>query len=418
MLRAAVSGVFLIAVLSTSFSSLGQLPATLLRPIGILQVLSWKFYDLLLTADGMSMLKWAIVISLVCSTIGYLTKWTTKASALLVLFYEGLVRSFGHFNHDEMLGVYCLIVLAFSPCGDGFAVDSLPGKRTSRGTLAYGYPILLMQMLLAWTYFSSALIKLRVAGLRYFSKDNLPTLAIIHSLDNLHDTEFRLAFSLPAIWDYLPIVVILVFFWELLFPLAVFWKRSRWWFLSAGVVFHLATMLVMNVFFPFQLAMYAVFIDWPKLAKWATHLPILRRLASWWRLFRSVPENFPSLRVKGLSSGGVLLWDGDCGFCAVTLRMVKRLARSQFLATPYQSVSDKLPEEVRRWSPRQAHWIDAEGKVTGGSEALIDLLESTGRPFLATLLQSPVLRPILWLGYRIVAANRGRLAKAVLKGTT
>ncbi len=61
---------------------------------------------------------------------------------------------------------------------------------------------------MAWVYFSSALIKLRVAGLSYFSPDNLPALAIMHSLDNLHDTQFRFAFWLPAIRQYfhLPLV--------------------------------------------------------------------------------------------------------------------------------------------------------------------------------------------------------------------
>jgi hypothetical protein len=150
---------------------------------------------------------------------------------------RGTVKSFGHFNHDEMLGVYCLIVLAFSPCGDSFSVDALAVEKSNKGELAYGYPIFLMRLLVAWTYFSSALIKLRVAGFSYFNKDNLPTLAIMHSLDNLHDTHFRFAFSLPAIRDYLPIIVGLVLLWELLFPLAVFVKRLRWWLLGIGILF-------------------------------------------------------------------------------------------------------------------------------------------------------------------------------------
>src|SRR5688572_16932683 len=99
MMRFAVSGVFLISILTTSFSNLGQLPATLFRPNGLMQLLSWRFYDLLLTPKGMSWLKWAMVISLSLSTVGYLTTVTTKSSASLVLFYEGLLRSFGHFNH-------------------------------------------------------------------------------------------------------------------------------------------------------------------------------------------------------------------------------------------------------------------------------------------------------------------------------
>ena len=69
-----------------------------------------------------------------------------------------------------MLAVYCLVVLAFTPCGDAFSVDSwLARTRKERPYFAYAYPILLMQLLMAWTYFSSALIKLRVAGLKYLS---------------------------------------------------------------------------------------------------------------------------------------------------------------------------------------------------------------------------------------------------------
>jgi predicted DCC family thiol-disulfide oxidoreductase YuxK len=410
MVRAAVSTVFLVSLLNTSFSNLGHLPATLLRPNGMMQLWSWKFYDLLLTPQGMSFLKWAMVISLTLSTIGYLTPLTTKTSALLVLFYEGLLRSFGHFNHDEMLAVYFLIVLACSPCGDGFSVDSLARKSAKKGQLIYGYPILLMQILMAWTYFSSALIKLRVAGLNYFGKDNLPTLAIMHSLDNLHDTQFRLAFYLPAIRNYLPFAIFMVLAWELSFPLAVFWKRVRWWFLGVGILFHLSTLFVMNIFFPYQLAMYVVFVDWPRVATWLANRRLLRGPSSWWRNFRSVPEEFPNLRIDGLKQG-VLLWDGDCGVCAAMVQKMKRLVRRPFSEKPYQSVKDQLPEEILAWSNRQAHWVDSEGRVTGGSRAVVKLLEDTGRTFWAALLESSPFRPLVWFGYRLVASNRGLFGK-------
>jgi hypothetical protein len=115
---------------------------------------------------------------------------------------------------------------------------------------------------MAWSYFSSALIKLRVAGLKYLSPDNLPALAIFHSLDNLHDTHFRLAFWLPQVKTGLPFAVALVLIWELAFPLALFLRRVRWWILAFGIVFHLSTLFLMNIFFPHHLAMYLIFIDW------------------------------------------------------------------------------------------------------------------------------------------------------------
>ena len=280
--RAVVNGTFLISVLFTSFSALGSLPTTILRPTGAMKLLPWSFYDQLQTPSGMLILKSAMVVSLVLSTAGLLTVVSTKTSLLLVLFYQGFLRSFGHFNHDEMLAVYCLVVLAFTPCGDAFSLDkgwprratptfrpmglnvgaALCGRPSPR--FAYAYPILLMQLLVAWTYFSSAFIKLRVAGWKYLSADNLPALAIFHSLDNLHDTSFRLAFRLPELKAYLPFAVGFILLWELLFPLAILWRRVRWWILGVGIVFHLSTLFVMNIFFPHHLAMYLLFINWDR----------------------------------------------------------------------------------------------------------------------------------------------------------
>jgi hypothetical protein len=268
MVRAGVCGFILCEILLTSFSDLGRIPATILRPTGAMQILSWRFYDLLLTRSGLLTLKWLMVLSLFAATIGCLTSLTTKSSALLFVFYEGLLRSFGHFNHDEMPAVYILIVLALSPCGDAFSFDSWRGKtRPRRSGLVYGYPILLLRVLLAWSYFSSAVIKIRVAGLSYLSPDNLSSLAIVHSLDNLHDTHFRLAFWLPHVREYLPVFVALVVLWELSFPLAIFFRRARLIILAMGIVFHLGTLFFMNIFFPYHLAMYMVFVDWARLRR-------------------------------------------------------------------------------------------------------------------------------------------------------
>lgn len=277
MVRAGVYGFVLVEILLTSFSDLSRIPVTLLRPTGAMQLVPWRFYDALINPAGMITLKCLMVVSLLAAACGALTSVSTKSSALLFLFYEGLLRSFSHFNHDEMPAVYILLVLAFVPCGDAFSIDSFLGRtRLRKPGFVYGYPVLLMRALLAWSYFSSALIKLRIAGFSYFSPDNLPSLAISQSLDNLHDTHFRLAFWLPQIREYTPILVALVVLWELLFPLAIFSKRARLIILSLGVVFHLGTMLFMNTFFPYHLAMYIVFVDWGRVnafvaRRWVQH---------------------------------------------------------------------------------------------------------------------------------------------------
>jgi len=170
VVRCIVHGAFLISILFTSFSALGSLPVTILSPTGVMKLLPWSFYDALQTPAAMVIFKCVLVLSLLLSTTGFLTVVSTKTSLLLVVFYQGLLRSFGHFNHDEMLAVYYLAVLAFTPCGDEFSIDSRLKTRTELPAFAYAYPILLMQLLMAWTYFSSALIKIRVAGLKYLSR--------------------------------------------------------------------------------------------------------------------------------------------------------------------------------------------------------------------------------------------------------
>lgn len=407
IIRAGVSGVFLIAILFTSVSDFGYLPVTIFNPTGVMQIFSWGFYDRLVTPGGMAALKCAMVLSLLMSTVGYLTRISSVTSALLILFFQGLLRNW-RFTHDEMLGVYFLIILACTPCGDGFSVDSLPGAdRRRRKSFVYGYPILLMQALMAWSYFSSAVIKLRVAGLSYLDPDKMPTYAIIHSLDNLHDTQFRLAFLLPSYRDVVPLAVSLILVWELLFPLAVVWKRARWAFLLVGVLFHFSTMFLMNIFFPYTLAMYLVFVDWPRWMTRVAQAPLLKHATSWWRDFRNVPETFPELTVSDKLPRRVLLWDGDCGFCKGWVKRLQRFAGRPFEAHPYQSFEKELQPELLNWSRKQMHWIDASGKVVGGSRALVSVLAESGHCFLAALLESAPLRPFAWFGYRVVARNRG-----------
>jgi hypothetical protein len=91
------------------------------------------------------------------------------------------------------------------------------------------------------------------------------------------------------------------------------------------------------------------------------------------------------------------------------VRRIKRLVRRPIAETQYQRVKSQLPESIVRWSNRQAHWVDRDGCVTGGSAAFIELLDAGGRPNWAALLSSQPLRPFIWLGYRLVATNRGFL---------
>jgi hypothetical protein len=66
--------------------------------------------------------------------------------------------------------------------------------------------------------------------------------------------------------------------WELAFPLAIFSKRARRIILPFGIVFHLLTIPFMNISFPYHMAAYVVFIDWPRVASRIARTKIFQAL--------------------------------------------------------------------------------------------------------------------------------------------
>ena len=72
-LRVSISSVFLLSAIFTSFSNLGRLPVTLLRPTGLMRIFPWGFYDQLFTPAGITTLKSALVFSLALSAAGFLS---------------------------------------------------------------------------------------------------------------------------------------------------------------------------------------------------------------------------------------------------------------------------------------------------------------------------------------------------------
>jgi predicted DCC family thiol-disulfide oxidoreductase YuxK len=108
-----------------------------------------------------------------------------------------------------------------------------------------------------------------------------------------------------------------------------------------------------------------------------------------------------------------LLYDGECTFCARSVRLLDRFARRPFEKRPSREVLATLPAEVACTVSGQMLWLESDGTIWGGSQALLYALRATGWPFLAFLLGNPVMRPFTRLGYRIVARLRHRFGAPV-----
>ncbi|MEU6474452.1 DUF393 domain-containing protein [Streptomyces massasporeus] len=120
----------------------------------------------------------------------------------------------------------------------------------------------------------------------------------------------------------------------------------------------------------------------------------------------------------------VLIFDGDCGFCTMSVDVARRLVRPRCETVAWQHadlVSLGVTEERAR---HEALWVTPTGRVYGGAQAVAKALLSAGGVW-SVVGAALTLPPVRWVAhgvYRLVADNRGRLpggtAACAVPGTT
>lgn len=108
-------------------------------------------------------------------------------------------------------------------------------------------------------------------------------------------------------------------------------------------------------------------------------------------------------------AGGLLLWDGGCGFCSRSVALLQRIARSPVPVSPVQAHVDSLNAQAVRAAQDQVLWVDPAGAISAGVEAVSHALRAAGRPWLGAVLALPVVRTVAAAIYRLIARNRHRL---------
>lgn len=108
-----------------------------------------------------------------------------------------------------------------------------------------------------------------------------------------------------------------------------------------------------------------------------------------------------------------LVYDGDCGFCTRSVRLVERLPVSARLV-PWQEADLAALRTTEERARHEVLWVAGSGRVFGGAAAVAELLKQCRFPWwpLGVLLSAPVLRRLAEIGYRVIARNRHRLPGA------
>ena len=121
-------------------------------------------------------------------------------------------------------------------------------------------------------------------------------------------------------------------------------------------------------------------------------------------------QNGPSPRPEK-----ILIYDGQCRLCVTAKEGLERSEGARPDGTvrfvPYQSeeAARCLGSEYRPGRPDVAFLVDADGRVSRGLDAFLPMLPGLrGGQMLLALMRIPVLKPLAYLAYRIVARYRYR----------
>lgn len=106
----------------------------------------------------------------------------------------------------------------------------------------------------------------------------------------------------------------------------------------------------------------------------------------------------------------VLVFDGDCGFCTSSVRVLERLgARVDVVAWQEADLDDLGVTE--RAAADAVQLVETDGTVRSGHAAVAAALATAGPGWRAAgrALTLPGISPLAARAYRLVADNRGRL---------
>ena len=167
-------------------------------------------------------LYWVTMLAGVSALVGFFTRASLFAFALGTWIFVAHLFSYGDRHHTEALFCIFLMLLALAPSGERLSVDAVLRRRRGiapqeRSELAL-WPLKVVHVLVALTYFSAGMSKLLFSGFRWMNGYTLQSHAFGDALQRGHPLGVWLAqqHTLAVVLSYFTIMLE-IFFWVSLF---------------------------------------------------------------------------------------------------------------------------------------------------------------------------------------------------------
>ena len=249
------------------FSQWGKVPEVIRHPVFLFDFLSIP----VLSPEVLGILGKIWIISILFSSLGFLTRLNTVLAFLIGCYLLGVVNSFAKTHHTETLMLLIFGIMSFSRCGDGFSVDRLyrnPNKG-NRQNIEYCWPISLVRVMFTFMFCAAGFSKLRNSGFEWISSDFLSSLFINHGFTSGGSNPYIewIPFWVGSHKGLSHVIAGFAFFLEILTPLALFNKYLRAVIVPSLFLMLLGFWIVLGIPFPQVMVSFVFWIPWDRLTK-------------------------------------------------------------------------------------------------------------------------------------------------------
>src|SRR5262245_11293261 len=304
----------IVLLLTTSledFASIALLPVEMRHHGGAMRVLyslPIGFGALVTSETGLRMFQWFTQFVLFLGAIGLVTRVVIPVGALCHLLLLGTLVDYSFFWHQNLVLLYVMAVLSFTPCGDGWSLDRLwkvyrgtADPDSERASAVYGWSRYACWLVIASPYLQAGLSKLRDGGLSWWSAANMRTNLYGDTL-NPREFNWSLGLSLaPApdfVFTFLGLFAVVA---ELSFIMVLFSRTARRILPFLALMMHTGILVLQRILFLDLILIQLVFFDFTAIRK---------------KIGRSLARRRGKIQV---------LYDGFCPFCQRSARLLGSL---------------------------------------------------------------------------------------------
>jgi predicted DCC family thiol-disulfide oxidoreductase YuxK len=267
--------VLLLGTVREDLPSIALLPVEMRQPVGLMQYFSLLpigFERLVTSGANLRLFQWLTELLLFLGVVGWRTRLVMPLGALCTCVFWGILRDYSFFWHQNLVPLYVMAVLSWTPCGDGWSVDRMwkvyRGQAVpdaDRGSLVYGWSRYACWVVIALPYVAAGMSKLRGGGLLWWDATNMRRMLYAETL-KMREFDWTLSLHLSAVPDlFFNLLGLFAVLGELFFGLVLFFPIARWIFPVVMMLTHIGILGLQKILFLDLILLMFVFFDFRRI---------------------------------------------------------------------------------------------------------------------------------------------------------